>query len=222
MPVTITRPRAARIASTAATKCCPSPSDIAAASAATPSRFGLEGAKSVDPTICAPKSESSSEIWGLGSTITGSRLAVEPKHIRNSGPERKSLDCGLVGIPGNREIYNEKFRSDQRKKARSLSQTGGFCAFQQTEASRTQTALSPLRASHPPWTLAKCKRSFLAHQSRDSQPRSVRRATLCTMRCAARFKRSAGQDRQFAQFQKSEFRGCSRLLPCGAVETTNE
>src|SRR5271156_1635328 len=37
MPVTITRPRAARMVSTAATKGAPSPSDIAAASAATPS-----------------------------------------------------------------------------------------------------------------------------------------------------------------------------------------
>src|SRR5271168_4993710 len=37
MPVTMTRPRAARMASTAATKGAPSPSDIAAANAAMPS-----------------------------------------------------------------------------------------------------------------------------------------------------------------------------------------
>src|ERR1700730_7419419 len=37
MPVTITRPRAPRIVSTAATKGAPKPSDIAATSAATPS-----------------------------------------------------------------------------------------------------------------------------------------------------------------------------------------
>ena len=76
MPVTISRPRAPRISSTAATKACPSPSWIAADSALTPPA-SASSVRTADAIRVRARSFCGAAVMGVGLAMDGLRRLRE-------------------------------------------------------------------------------------------------------------------------------------------------